>query len=50
MNIAKHAKHHGQAQVATGVAEASRPGKITNKEYEREMERLQGGLVASRSG
>jgi polyphosphate kinase 2 len=44
MNKAKHGKHHSQA--APGDAAANRRGRMKTKEYEREMLRLQGELVA----
>ena len=46
MNKAKHGKHRVQAHAPSGDAEASRPSKMKTKDYEREMERLQGELVA----
>ena len=46
MSKAKHGKHHHEADAAPGDAEASPPGKMKTKEYEREMRLLQGELVA----
>ena len=46
MSKAKHGKHHDEAHAAPGDAEASPPGKMKTKEYEREMRLLQGELVA----
>jgi polyphosphate kinase 2 len=46
MNKAKHGKHRNKAEPVSEDAEASRPGKMKTKDYEREMERLQGELVA----
>jgi polyphosphate kinase 2 len=46
MSKTKHGKQHAQAQAAPGDVEADRPGKMKTKKYEREMQRLQGELVA----
>ena len=42
----KHGTHHNEAHAGPGDAEAGPAGKMKTMEYEREMRRLQGELVA----
>ena len=37
MSKTKHEKHHQEVQAEPAVADASSPGKMKTKEYEREM-------------
>ena len=46
MSKTKHEKHHHELQAEPAAPDASSPGKMKTKEYEREMRVLQGELVA----